>query len=106
MTRSYNSAPAVVLLLCGMKTPKLPGGHHHVVPYFLVHDPDAFITFLKDVFGAKDREMHRDETGMVRHAELSIGDAVLMAPACTSYDQFRAYGDRGAAFRKFAVEKD
>ena len=34
------------------------------------------------------------------------GDAVLMAPACTSYDQFRAYGERGAAFRKFAAEKD
>ena len=34
------------------------------------------------------------------------GEAVLMAPACTSYDQFRAYGERGAAFRKFAAEKD
>ena len=34
------------------------------------------------------------------------GDAVLMAPACTSYDQFRAYGERGDAFRKFAAEKD
>ncbi len=33
------------------------------------------------------------------------GDAVLMAPACTSYDQFRAYGERGEAFRKFALEK-
>ena len=34
------------------------------------------------------------------------GDAVLMAPACTSYDQYRAYPDRGEAFRKFAMEKD
>jgi UDP-N-acetylmuramoylalanine--D-glutamate ligase len=34
------------------------------------------------------------------------GEAVLMAPACTSYDQFRAYAERGEAFRKFASEKD
>ena len=33
------------------------------------------------------------------------GEAALLAPACTSYDQFRAYPDRGAAFRKFASEK-
>ncbi len=34
------------------------------------------------------------------------GEAVLLAPACTSYDQFRAYPERGEAFRKFALEKD
>jgi UDP-N-acetylmuramoylalanine--D-glutamate ligase len=34
------------------------------------------------------------------------GDVVLLAPACTSYDQFRAYAERGDAFRKFASEKD
>jgi UDP-N-acetylmuramoylalanine--D-glutamate ligase len=34
------------------------------------------------------------------------GEAVLLAPACTSYDQFRAYPERGEAFKKFAAEKD
>ena len=34
------------------------------------------------------------------------GQTVLLAPACTSYDQFRAYGERGDAFRKFVLEKD
>jgi len=34
------------------------------------------------------------------------GETVLLAPACTSYDQFRAFGERGDAFRKFVLEKD
>lgn len=34
------------------------------------------------------------------------GDVVLLAPACTSYDQFTSYAARGDAFRKFATEKD
>ena len=34
------------------------------------------------------------------------GEVVLLAPACTSYDQFRSYAERGDAFRKFASEKD
>ena len=73
-----------------MKTPKIPTGHQHLTPYFLVKDADAFIAFLKNVFGAKDREMHRDDAGKVRHAELSIGDAVLMIGQGTM--QWKAQG--------------
>lgn len=56
----------------------MPPGHHRVTPYFLVNDAEAFITFLKRAFNATDREMHRDDMGGVMHAELNIGDSVLM----------------------------
>ena len=73
-----------------MKKLNIPAGHQQMLPYFLVNDADAFITFLKDVLGAQDREMHRDETGHVRHAELSLGEAVLMIGQ--SRDEWKAQG--------------
>ncbi len=61
-----------------MSTPKIPAGHHQLTPYFLVADAEAFIAFLKKAFNATDREMHRDDAGGVMHAELTIGNSVLM----------------------------
>lgn len=73
-----------------MKALKLPEGHGTMVPYFLVPDADAFIDFLKAAFQAKDKEMHRDDDGHVRHAELTIGAAPLMLGQ--SNEQWKAQG--------------
>lgn len=62
---------------------KMSPGHHRVMPYFLVNDADAFITFLQDVLGATERECHRDEKGGVMHAEYDLGGSVLMVGQST-----------------------
>ncbi|MBL7952076.1 MAG: VOC family protein [Flavobacteriales bacterium] len=66
-----------------MDIPRIPQGHQRLMPYYLVHDADAFMRFVKDAFAATDREIHHDADGRVMHAELTIGDSVLMLGQAT-----------------------
>ena len=46
-----------------------------------------------------------DEVIRSARESASQGDAVLMSPACSSYDMFRNYEERGARFRQLALRK-
>ena len=49
-----------------------------VTPYLLVNDADAELAFLEAAFGATTRECHRTPAGAVMHAEVTIGDSLVM----------------------------
>jgi uncharacterized glyoxalase superfamily protein PhnB len=54
-----------------------------LTPYLVVPDADAEIAFLKTAFGAVERSCSRDPGGRVMHAELTIGDSLVMLGEAT-----------------------
>jgi len=49
-----------------------------VTPYLVVPDADAELAFLKAALGGTEVECHRDPDGKVMHAEIVIGDSLVM----------------------------
>jgi PhnB protein len=49
-----------------------------VTPYLLVADADAELAFLKAAFGAVERDVSRKPDGTIMHAEIMIGDSLVM----------------------------
>jgi PhnB protein len=56
----------------------VPEGYPVVTPYLCVDGADAAITFYTAVFGATERVRMPDDKGRVGHAELGIGDGLIM----------------------------
>jgi PhnB protein len=56
----------------------IPEGYPQVNPYLIVDEPAALIQFIADVFGAKETRRHEDDKGRIAHAEMRIGDSVIM----------------------------
>lgn len=48
-----------------------------LVPMFTVHGAANYIEFLKNAFGAEEAFMHKDASGIVRHARIRIGDSMI-----------------------------
>ena len=61
-----------------MEPPYKPPGYSSVSPYLIVEGADATIGFLVGVFGAVRLRRVANESGKVMHAEVRIGDTVVM----------------------------
>ena len=59
-------------------TKPIPQGYHAVTPYLALDDAAKAIEFYKKVFGAKERARMEAPGGKIGHAELEIGDSVVM----------------------------
>lgn len=67
---------------------KIAEGHTQLMPYLIVKNAAGLIDFLKNVFGGEVTfSMPRSEgSDVIAHAEVSIGEAVVMMAEAT--DQF------------------
>jgi PhnB protein len=61
-----------------MAVDPIPEGYRTVTPYLAVDDAAAAIEFYKQAFGAKERGRMDTPGGKIGHAELEIGDSLVM----------------------------
>jgi uncharacterized glyoxalase superfamily protein PhnB len=50
----------------------------NIIPALRYRDADAGVEFLRSAFGAEEQEVHRDERGVIRHAELRLNGGLVM----------------------------
>jgi PhnB protein len=67
----------------------VPDGYPAVMPYLIMEGAARAIDFYKEVLGAQER-MRMEHEGRVGHAELQIGDSVIMLA-----DEYPDMGARG-----------
>jgi len=61
-----------------MSIPRKPEGYSTVSPYLIVGGAQRVIDFLKKALGATELRRHNLPDGSVMHAEVRIGDTVVM----------------------------
>jgi UDP-N-acetylmuramoylalanine--D-glutamate ligase len=121
-SKSTNVASTLVALK-GMQRPTvlLLGGRHKGEPYTALADELRRTVKLVVAYGEAAPIVAEDLAGVVpidrlgssfdqvvarARAAARPGDAVLLSPACSSYDMFDNYEERGRTFKRLAAELD
>ena len=61
-----------------MSVKPIPEGYHTATPYLAVDDAAEALEYYKKAFGAKDRGRMEAPDGKIGHAEIQIGDSLVM----------------------------
>jgi PhnB protein len=61
-----------------MPAKPIPDGYHSVTPYLIVSGAAKALEFYKKAFSAKERMRMAGPDGKIGHAEIQIGDSVIM----------------------------
>jgi PhnB protein len=92
------------------KVSAIPKGYHSVTPYLIVDGAAKAIEFYKKAFGAKvGLKMEQPDGKKIGHAELKIGDSMIMlADECpqTSTPSPKAYGGAAVGFHLYVKDVD
>jgi PhnB protein len=56
----------------------IPDGYHSVQPYLMFKNTAEAIAFDSNAFGAKEKRRMPDAQGRIMHAEIEIGDSIIM----------------------------
>jgi uncharacterized glyoxalase superfamily protein PhnB len=61
-----------------MPVKPIPDGYHTLTPFLTCREAARAIEFYKQAFGAKERGVMKGPDGKIMHAELMIGDSIIM----------------------------
>ena len=70
-----------------MSVKPVPDGYHTLTPFLTVRDAAGAIEFYKNAFGAQERGAMKGPDGKIMHAEMMIGDSIIMLS-----DEFPEFG--------------
>ena len=72
-----------------MAVKPIPEGYHTVTSYLVVDGAEKTLEFTKQAFGAQERFRMDNPDGTIGHAEVQIGDSVVMMADASHSDQGR-----------------
>jgi uncharacterized glyoxalase superfamily protein PhnB len=84
-----------------MAAKPIPDGYHSVTPYLAVEGAEKLVEFAKRAFDAEVHECMRRPDGTIHHAEIKIGDSIVMLA-----DAFGPWKPRPSTLYLYVLDTD
>lgn len=81
--------------------PETPSTYRTVTPYLIVPEAERELAFLREALGAVEQSIDRRPDGAIMHAELRLGDSLMMLAQGTEQ-----WPSRPAAFYLWVADVD
>ena len=80
---------------------KIPDGYQQIMPYLIINDAAGCMRFMENVFGAKEKFKTMRDENLIAHAEMTIGECVIMLADSTD-----AFKPRNAGIFVYVEDAD
>src|ERR1051325_4014093 len=80
-----SSRPKETLMATEAKPNPIPTRYRRITPALIVNGGNKALEFYRDVFGATERMRFPGPDGTVAHAEIEIGDSVVIVEDASPY---------------------